>query len=133
MNLLTNTLPEGGVQATLLEAMLYAVMGYLVVFAGIAFLILVVWLVGKLMSKADVMGIQIKKVKSKFHFLKARKEKEASEAVPAPAAILEETEEVDEETVAVIMAALMAYYEKNDPKCEFTIKRIKKVRRNDYA
>ena len=34
---------------------------------------------------------------------------------------------------AVIMAALMAYYETNYPKCEFTVKRIKRVRRNDYA
>ena len=51
------------------------------------------------------------------------------ECVPAPV----QTEEIDEETVAVIMAALMAYYEKNNPKCAFTVKRIKRVRRNDYA
>ena len=114
MNLLTDTLPEGGVQATFLEAVLYALMGYLVVFAGIAFLILVVWLVGKLMTKTG--GVKLRKEK-----------KTVVENTPSPVA------EVDEETVAVIMAALTAYYEKNDPKCEFTIKRIKKVRRNDYA
>ena len=28
---------------------------------------------------------------------------------------------------------LEAYYEANNPKCEFTVKRIKRVRRNDYA
>ena len=122
MNLLIDTLPEGGVQATFLEAVLYALMGYLVVFAGIAFLILVVWLVGKLMTKTG--GVKLRKGK-----------KTVVENTPSPVAevLPEQSEEVDEETVAVIMAALTAYYEKNDPKCEFTIKRIKKVRRNNYA
>ena len=122
MTLLTDTLPEGGVQATFLESVLYAIMGYLVVFAGIAFLILVVWLVGKLMTKTG--GVKLRKGK-----------KTVVENTPSPVAevLPEQSEEVDEETIAVIMAALTAYYEKNDPKCEFTIKRIKKVRRNDYA
>lgn len=122
MNLLIDTLPEGGVQATFLEAVLYALMGYLVVFAGIAFLILVVWLVGKLMTKTG--GVKLRKEK-----------KTVVENTPSPVAevLPEQSEEVDEETIAVIMAALTAYYEKNDPKCEFTIKRIKKVRRNNYA
>ena len=122
MNLLIDTLPEGGVQATFLEAVLYALMGYLVVFAGIAFLILVVWLVGKLMTKTG--GVKLRKGK-----------KTVVENTPSPVAevLPEQSEEVDEETIAVIMAALTAYYEKNDPKCEFTIKRIKKVRRNNYA
>lgn len=122
MNLLIDTLPEGGVQATFLEAVLYALMGYLVVFAGIAFLILVVWLVGKLMTKTG--GVKLRKGK-----------KTVVENTPSPVAevLPEQSEEVDEETVAVIMAALTAYYEKKDPKCEFTIKRIKKVRRNNYA
>jgi methionyl-tRNA synthetase len=35
--------------------------------------------------------------------------------------------EVDEETVAIITAAIMAYYQKNNPKCEFTVRRIKKI------
>lgn len=122
MNLLIDTLPEGGVQATFLEAVLYALMGYLVVFAGIAFLILVVWLVGKLMTKTG--GVKLRKGK-----------KTVVENTPSPVAevLPEQSEEVDEETIAVIMAALTAYYEKKDPKCEFTIKRIKKVRRNNYA
>ena len=34
---------------------------------------------------------------------------------------------VSEETIAVITAAIMAYYEKNNPKCEVTVKRIKKI------
>lgn len=123
MNLLTGTLPEGGIDASIGEAVLYALMGYAVVFAGIAFLIAIVWLVGLLMSKTG--GIKLKKEKV------GTDGKEKSSVVSSVQS--EESEELSEETIAVIMAALTAYYEANDPKCEFTIKRIKKVRRNDYA
>ena len=118
MNLLTSSLPEGGQIVGIGEAALYALIGILVVFAGIAFLILVVWLVGRLMKKT---GNNVQK----------EKPVEKKENTPTP--VSAESEEVDEETVAVIMAALMAYYEKNNPKCEFTVKRIKRIRRNDYA
>lgn len=123
MNLLTSSLPEGYVKATIGEAALYALLGYFVVFMGIAFLIFVVWLVGQLISKMEG----------------DKKPQKQQKQAPVEAASVQETpvslmqEDVDEETVAVIMAALTAYYEKNYPKCEFTIKRIKKVRRNDYA
>ena len=123
MNLLTSSLPEGYVKATIAEASLYALVGFAVVFAGIAFLIFVVWLVGQLMSKMEG----------------GKKPQKQQKQTPVETTSVQETpvssmqEEVDEETVAVIMAALTAYYEKNYPKCEFTIKRIKKVRRNDYA
>ena len=120
MNLLTSSLPEGYQKVTIGEASLYALIGFLVVFAGIAFLIFIVWLVGKFMAKTNGSV----KVKEK----KVEPQKEL-ERIPAPV----QSEEIDEETVAVIMAALMAYYEKNNPKCEFTLKRIKRIRRNDYA
>lgn len=123
MNLLTGTLPEGGIDASIGEAVLYALMGYAVVFAGIAFLIAIVWLVGLLMSKTG--GIKLKKEKG------TNERKEESSSIASVQS--EDCEELSEETIAVIMAALTAYYEANDPKCEFTIKRIKKVRRNDYA
>ena len=120
MNLLTNSaLPEGYQEVSIGTASLYALIGFLVVFAGIAFLIFVVWLVGQLMTKAS--GTQ-KPIKEKV-------EKKADISVQSPP----KTEEIDEETVAVIMAALTAYYETNYPKCEFTVKRIKRMRRNDYA
>ena len=118
-NLLTSaTLPEGYQKVSVGTAALYALIGYLVVFAGIAFLIFVVWLVGKLLAKT-----------------KATPNKTADNTVTmaAPSPDSTSEDEVDEETAAVIMAALMAYYETNYPKCEFTVKRIKRVRRNDYA
>ena len=118
-NLLTSAnLPEGYQKVTIGTAALYALIGYLVVFAGIAFLIFIVWLVGKLIAKAQPTQ------------KKAPVEKIVTETPINSTAI---DDEVDEETVAVIMAALMAYYETNNPKCEFTVKRIKRVRRNDYA
>jgi mRNA-degrading endonuclease toxin of MazEF toxin-antitoxin module len=48
----------------------------------------------------------------------------ATEAVSVQS---ETDNEVDEQTVAIIMAALMAYYQTNNPKCEFTVKRIKRI------
>lgn len=120
MNLLTSSVPEGYREVSIGEASLYALIGFLVVFAGIAFLIFVVWLVGKLMAKTSGKAKEKKKTEAPIKEL---------ERIPAPV----QTEEIDEETVAVIMAALMAYYEKNNPKCAFTVKRIKRVRRNDYA
>lgn len=117
MNFLTSALPEGYREVSIGTASLYALIGFLVVFAGIIFLIAVVWLVGKFFIKT----------KSSNKVLENSKED-----IPKPAPI-SSTEEIDEETLAVITAALMAYYEKNNPKCGFTLKRIKKIRRNDYA
>ncbi|MBQ7323642.1 MAG: OadG family protein [Clostridia bacterium] len=118
--LLTSALPEGGQWVTLGEASLFALIGFLVVFAGISFLILVVWLVGKVMSTVnDKMEAKKKVIPS---------QQEPQQVVPSV-----ESDEVDEETVAVIMAALMEYYQTNNPKCGFTLKRIKRIRRDDYA
>ncbi len=120
MNILTNTLLKDVTWASVEETALYALIGYAVVFAGIAFLIFIVWLVGKLMVKTG--GVKIKE------------EKRAEEAPRTSIlASVPQSDEMDEQTLAVITAALMAYYEKTNPKCEFTVKRIKKVRRNDYA
>ena len=101
------------VQATIGEAALYAVLGYLVVFVGIAFLIFVVWAVGKLMVKINGKEISFKK---------------KAKPIPEPVVAIEEpSDELDDETVAVIMAALMAYYQTANAKCDFTVKRIKRI------
>ena len=100
------------------EAALYALLGFAVVFVGIAFLIFVVWLIGKLMLK--------------FNPAKVPKQ-----AKPTPSPVVNETaeslavadasSEISEETVAVITAALMVYYQRTNPQCEFTVKRIKRI------
>ena len=110
---LLTQLPEGGRYVEIPEALLYALIGFLVVFAGIAFLIFVVWAVGKVLSwkkgtapaKAEVKPVE----------------------KPTPTASIAQTNDVDEETVAVITAALMAYYQKTNPGCGFTVKRIKRI------
>ena len=52
---LLQALPEGGKTATLGQASLYALIGFAVVFMGIAFLILVVWLVGKILNNKNCL------------------------------------------------------------------------------
>ena len=102
------------------EASLYALIGFSVVFLGLLFLILIVWATGKIISAVEG---------------KARKETKKADAdkkdeVIVPSEILPVnvgTEEISEETVAIITAAIMAYYQKNNPKCEFTVKRIKRI------
>ncbi len=94
------------------EATLYALLGFAVVFVGIAFLIAIVWLVGKIMQKATL----------------PKKAKEAPKSAETSVASTQnESAELSEETVAVITAAIMAYYQQNNPKCEFTVKRIKRI------
>ena len=95
------------------EAALYALLGFAVVFVGIAFLILIVWLVGKLIHK-EKSPAQVKETK--------KESKEITESLAVA-----DAENVSEETVAVITAALMAYYQANNPKCEFIVKRIKRI------
>ena len=91
------------------EAALYALLGFAVVFLGISFLIFVVWLVGKIMVAVEKKPVKTKKVE------------------PAPATQAVSEDELSDETVAVIMGALMAYYQANNPKCEFKVKRIKRI------
>lgn len=114
-NLLTSALPEGGKYVSIGEASLEALIGFLVVIAGISFLIFIVWLVGKLMVKAKRESVTENKT-----VVPQVEEKNMSTT--------SEAEEVDEETVAVIMAALMSYYQTNNPKCTFTLKRIKRIK-----
>ena len=99
----TRTVPIG-------EAALYALLGFAVVFVGIAFLIFVVWLVGKVMTYTQQREKKVVQTKT--------------ETLETP---LQNEDELSEETVAVIMAALTAYYQASEAKCEFTVKRIKRI------
>ncbi|MBE5744553.1 MAG: hypothetical protein E7355_00245 [Clostridiales bacterium] len=96
------------------ESALYALLGFLVVFVGITLLIFVVWLVGKIINKVSNVQSNLKNEK-------------AAEVQKPNTAIAMDSEEISEETVAAITAAIMAYYQEQQSKCEFTVKRIKKV------
>lgn len=110
----TNRFRDAGIG----EASLYALLGFAVVFVGISFLIFIVWAAGKLISV----------VEGKTKETKKQEKKAEVGTVPTPKTTVGvESEEISEETVAIITAAIMAYYQKNNPKCEFTVKRIKRI------
>ncbi len=102
------------------EAALYALIGFLIVFGGIAFLIFVVWLVGR--AKAYLNGEPIASAP------KQAQPKKVQAPAPAPkTAVAANADEVPDEVVAVITAALMAYYKQAKPECGFIVKRIKRI------
>lgn len=86
-------------------------LGVLVVFFGIAIIVAVITLIGKIMTA----------VKNKKSNAPAKAEPAAVTAVSAQSA-----NGVSPEVVAVITAAVNAYYEKNNEKCEFAVKKLKK-------
>ena len=109
-NLLTDV-----VRASIGEAAIYALIGFIVVFIGIAFLIFIVWLVGQIMSKKN---------NQKKQCGYENKQEQPSTLASIPVA---QEDELTDETVAVIMAALMAYYQQSNTKCDFVVKRIKRI------
>ena len=119
-NLLTNV-SEKTRMVEIPEAALYALLGFCIVCVGIAFLVAVVWAVGKVMSSAQNKA---KKESKKKAFIKTAPDMNESLAI---ADATKANGELSEETVAVITAAIMAYYQQNNPKCEFTVKRIKRI------
>ncbi len=110
-------------KASIGEAALYALIGFAVVFIGILFLILIVWGTGKIFSATDMNGEKGKEKKAKESVEKV----EIPSVAESLAVASDGEEEISEETVAIITAAIMAYYQKNNPKCEFTVKRIKRI------
>ena len=100
------------------EAALYALLGFAVVFVGIAFLIFVVWLIGKLMLKFNPAKVPKQAKPTPSPVVNERAES---------LAVADASSEISEETVAVITAALMVYYQRTNPQCEFTVKRIKRI------
>ena len=88
----------------------YALFGLIFVSIGIALLVLIFMALGAVMNK-----------------LNARKKKAAAPKQEAPAAPQISEDGVSPEVVAAITAALMAYYEEEQVKCDFVVKRIKRI------
>lgn len=95
----------------------YALFGFCFVLLGITLLIVIFVLLGKLM---DYLRKHPRKPK------KTKKTKKTVEAIEEPVPIATE-DGVSPETVAVITAAIMAYYSKEQSQCDFIVKRIKKL------
>ena len=99
------------------EALVYALIGFLIVFVGITIIIAIIWLIGLLMRKTDNLA---------FLTNKGKKKKEQSETVTMPQTVIED-DEIPDEVKAAIVAAIMAYYQTEQPQCEFKVKRIKRI------
>lgn len=95
------------------EALVYALLGFAVTFLGIIILIFFVWAYGKIIK--SVRQGAGKKAKGKTE------ESEAQAAVPAADG------EIPVEVRLAIVAAITAYYEGESSKCEFKVKRIKRL------
>lgn len=121
------------------EAFVYALIGFLIVFAGIILIIFIIWLVGLLMRKTNNLEIVLTwlnkvtaPIKRAFGNLSAKikgksKSNNKPETEQAESAVNQSEEEVPDEVKAAIVAALMAYYSSEAPKCEFKVKRIKRI------
>ncbi len=99
------------------ESCIYALIGFIIVFIGIALIILIIWLIGLLMRKTNNLAFLT-------NIGKKKRKKEAVQEVTEGAA---EEEEISPEVRAAIVAAIAAYYFADKPKCEFRVKRIKKI------
>lgn len=99
------------------ESCIYALIGFVIVFVGIVLIILIIWLIGLLMRKTNNLAFLT-------NIGKKKKKKEQSEAVTESA---EQSDEIPDEVKAVITAAIMCYYSEEAPKCDFVVKRIKKL------
>jgi Na+-transporting methylmalonyl-CoA/oxaloacetate decarboxylase gamma subunit len=98
------------------EPVIYALIGFLVVFLGIVLIIAIIWLIGLLMRKTDNLA-----------FLTNIGKKKKKKAEPVASEVVIESDEVPDEVKAAIIAAIMAYYSAEKPKCEFKVKRIKRI------
>ena len=101
------------------EALIYALIGFLVVFLGIVLIIFIIWLIGLILRKTDNLAFL-----SKLSFKRAKKK---GQAVEQPTTVEPVRDEIPDEVKAAIIAAIMAYYDDEKPECEFVVRRIKRI------
>lgn len=110
------------------EAAIDAVIGLIVVFIGIALLVFIVWGVGKIMQNTSLgNGKGGKKNAPKAVEKPAAKTERAEAVAPAANRASAANGEIDDETIAVIAAAIAAVYEAENRSCGFVVKRIKRM------
>lgn len=101
------------------EALIYALIGFLVVFLGIVLIIFIIWLIGLILRKTDNLAFL-----SKLSFKRAKKK---GQVVERPTTVETVQDEIPDEVKAAIIAAIMAYYDNEKPECEFVVRRIKRI------
>lgn len=97
---------------TIGDGAIYSVFGFVFVFAGITLLVLIFMLFGLVMKKINAYGEKKRN--------RAAAQPETQTPVPA------EDSDVSSEELAVITAAIAAYYEGERVKCDFVVRRIKR-------
>ena len=114
MNLLALINQEGSLGFG--EACLYALIGFLIVFAGIALIIFIIWLIGLIIRKTN-----------NFEFIS--KIKIGKKKKPNEIQSVTETDdgEIPDAVKVAIVAAIMAYHSEEKPECEFKVRRIKRI------
>lgn len=98
------------------EALIYALLGFVIVFAGIVIIIAVIWLIGLVMRKTDNLA-----------FLTNRGKKGKVGQNQPEQIVQESSDDIPDEVKATIVAAIMAYYQTEQPECEFKVKRIRRI------
>lgn len=111
--MLTNLLADW-FKINLGEGAFYSVFGFVFVFLGIVVLILVLTLLGLLMKKINERG-------------KKQKQGKVEPALPAEEKASAPEEGISPEVIAAIAAAVTAYCQESGGKCDFVVKRIKKL------
>ena len=104
------------------EAALYALIGFIVVFIGIVLIIFIIWLLGLLLRKTNNLEF-ITKLGRK----KSAQDKKEILPTPSVAEGQQGNDEIPDEVKAAIVAAVTAYYQESEEKCQFTVKRIKRI------
>ncbi len=108
------------------ESLIYALIGFLVVILGIVILIGIIWLLGLIMRKTNNLAF-ITERKSRNKNKKVEKEVAANALPEKVPEVVSDDGDIPDEVKAAIIAAIMAYYQEQDAKCEFTVKRIKRL------
>ena len=60
-------------------------------------------------------------------FMEGKKEAKPVQKMQESLVVPADNDEVSDEVIAVITAAIAAYYQQENKKCEFTVKRIKRL------
>ena len=102
------------------EALIYALIGFVVVFIGIVIIICIIWLIGLILRKTNNLAFLSKlNIKNKF--------KKKEQVVKQSDMIKNEEDDIPDEVKAAIVAAIMAYYDAKKSECDFVVKRIKRI------
>ena len=102
------------------EALVYALIGFAVVFLGIMLIIFIIWIIGVILRKTNNLAFL-----SKLNLKNVRKKKE--EIVEQADAVNEDDDEIPDEVKVAIIGAIMAYYDSAKPECDFIVRRIKRI------